>query len=174
MSDSSGPAPGLTYLEGYSDTVLAQVRLLLDEGRLADHLRARYPTCHGIRNDKALYAYAVALKNRHLRSSPPLSKVRYDPRIHAIDNALGRHSRISRVQGGRLKAKFEIRVAEVFRQAPQAFLDMILVHELAHFKEADHNRAFYQLCRHMASEYHQWEFDLRLYLTCLELVGEVY
>jgi hypothetical protein len=32
-------------------------------------------------------------------------------------------------------------------------------------KESDHNKAFYQLCTHMAADYHQLEFDLRLYLT---------
>ena len=45
---------------------------------------------------------------------------------------------------------------------------MIVVHELAHLKEPEHNKAFYQLCTHMAPDYHQLEFDLRLYLTHLE------
>jgi predicted metal-dependent hydrolase len=75
---------------------------------------------------------------------------------------------VSRVQGHRLKASREIRVATVFRDAPAEFLKMILVHELAHLKESDHSKAFYQLCIHMAPEYHQLEFDLRLYLTFLE------
>ena len=42
---------------------------------------------------------------------------------------------------------------------------MIVVHELAHFKESDHNKAFYKLCEHMLPGYHQVEFDLRVYLT---------
>ena len=45
---------------------------------------------------------------------------------------------------------------------------MIAVHELAHIKEAEHNKAFYQLCLHMEPDYHQLEFDLRLYLTALD------
>ncbi|HAL21836.1 MAG TPA: metal-dependent hydrolase, partial [Stenotrophomonas sp.] len=44
-------------------------------------------------------------------------------------------------------------------------LRMIVVHELAHLKEADHNKAFYQLCQHMEPDYLQLEFDTRLYLT---------
>ena len=48
---------------------------------------------------------------------------------------------------------------------------MIVVHELAHLREKDHNKAFYQLCEHMEPGYHQLEFDLRLYLTHLELIG---
>jgi len=51
---------------------------------------------------------------------------------------------------------------------------MILIRELAHFKEHDHNKAFYKLCAHMDPDYHQMEFDLRVYLTCKELVGDLY
>jgi predicted metal-dependent hydrolase len=48
---------------------------------------------------------------------------------------------------------------------------MIVVHELAHMKEREHDKAFYQLCAHMEPDYHQLEFDLRLYLTHLESGG---
>lgn len=66
----------------------------------------------------------------------------YDSKIHVLKNALGLHTAVSRVQGGKLKAKAEIRVATVFRNAPEPFLRMIVVHELAHLKEKDHNKAF--------------------------------
>ena len=69
------------------------------------------------------------------------------------------------MQGGQLKAKREIRIASLFKEAPADFLRMIVVHELAHLKEPEHDKAFYQLCTHMAPDYHQLEFDLRLYLT---------
>jgi hypothetical protein len=95
--------------------------------------------------------------------------VLYDSKLQVLSQALGTHTKVSRVQGRRLKASREIRVATVFRDAPAAFLKMILVHELAHLKESDHNKAFYQLCVHMEPGYHQLEFDLRLYLTHLEL-----
>jgi len=94
--------------------------------------------------------------------------VLYDNRLDLTHRALGLHSAVSRVQGGKLKAKKEIRVAALFRHAAPEFLEMIVVHELAHLKEAEHNKAFYQLCRHMLEDYHQREFDLRLYLTWLE------
>jgi len=42
------------------------------------------------------------------------------------------------------------------------------VHELAHLKQKQHDKAFYQLCCHMEPDYHQLEFDLRLYLTHLD------
>lgn len=168
------PIEPLPYLSGYSAGLVAEVRELIAEGALGDMLLERYPECHQLRTERALYDYAVELKNRYLRTAPNLSKAVYDPRIHAINNALGQHTRISRIQGGQLKAKYEIRIASVFRQVPQAFLDMILIHELAHFRERDHNRAFYRLCRNMDPDYHQLEFDLRLYLTYRDLFGDLY
>ncbi|HAB92673.1 MAG TPA: metal-dependent hydrolase, partial [Pseudomonas sp.] len=57
------------------------------------------------------------------------------------------------------------RIASLFRDTPPQFLQMIVVHELAHLREKDHNKAFYQLCQHMLPDYHQYEFDLRIYLT---------
>lgn len=164
----------LTYLSGYSEKIQSQARQLLADDRLGDYLLGKYPECHHRRTEKALYEYAMELKNRFMRQSPALNKVVYDPHLHVIHQALGIHARISRVQGSKLKAKKEIRVAVVFRKAPQAFLDMILVHELAHFKETSHNRAFYQLCLHMEPDYHQLELDTRLYLTYRDGVGELY
>lgn len=64
-----------------------------------------------------------------------------------------------------------IRIAAMFKQAPEEFLRMIVVHELAHLREKDHDKAFYQLCTHMEPQYHQYEFDLRLYLTHVEQAG---
>ena len=76
---------------------------------------------------------------------------------------------VQRLQEGKLKAKKEIRIASLFREAAPEFLKMIVVHELAHLKESDHNKAFYRLCEFMQPGYHQIEFDLRLYLTHRDL-----
>jgi hypothetical protein len=94
--------------------------------------------------------------------------VLYDSKLDVVRNALGLHTAVSRVQGGRLKAKKEIRVAALFKAAAPEFLHMIVVHELAHLKEIEHNKTFYQLCQHMLPDYHQREFDLRVYLTWRE------
>lgn len=164
----------LPYLTGYAPRIVEQVRQLLADEKLGPWLLERYPRCHGLGNERALYAYAVELKNRHMRQAPALQKVVYDPKLHVLHNALGIHKRTSRIHGSRLSTRNEIRIATVFRKAPQAFLDMILVHELAHLRELDHNRAFYQLCRHMLPDYDQLELDARLYLTYKECVGELY
>jgi len=162
------PKTLMTYLGGYSAALQDQVLELIAQDRLGEYLQNRYGEAHDIRNDKALYQLAVDLKNRFMRNTPPLDKVRYDAKLQVLRHALGTHTTVARVQGSRLKTSREIRVASVFREAPAAFLTMILVHELAHLKESDHNKAFYQLCTHMAPEYFQLELDLRLYLVFLE------
>ena len=162
----------LGYLQAYPQALQAQVQQLIAGEGLAPLLRRRYPQAHGMRDDGAPYQYVTALKNEHLRNADAVSKVAFDSKIHVIQHALGLHSTVSRVQGSRLKAKREIRIAAVFRDAPVEFLRMICVHELAHLCEREHGRAFYQLCEHMDPAYHQSEFDLRLYLTHLDLGGE--
>jgi len=162
------PAPAdpcRAFLAGYPAPLLDQVRAQLEAGSLGAHLARRYPEAHSIRNDGALYAHAAALKARHLRNAPALNKVAFDARLQIDQRALGTLTAASRVQGGRLNAKRELRVAACFKQAPAAMLDMIVVHELAHLKEREHNKAFYALCAHMLPGYHQIEFDTRLWLT---------
>jgi predicted metal-dependent hydrolase len=162
----------LRYLRAYPDHVLDQVRRLIDDGKLAEHLLRRYPDAHAVRTDKALYAYVQELKDDYLRNAEPVAKVGFDSKIGIVQQALGLHTAISRVQGSKLKTKHEIRIGSVFRDAPREFLRMIVVHELAHLKEKQHDKAFYKLCCWMEPDYHQFEFDLRLYLTLLELTGE--
>ncbi|HEY0063101.1 MAG TPA: YgjP-like metallopeptidase domain-containing protein [Telluria sp.] len=162
----------LKFLGAYSDQTRAQVAQLISQNRLADVLRQRYPAAHTIRTDKALYDYIQDLKTEFLRNAEPINKIAFDSKIHVIQHALGLHTSISRVQGNKLKAKHEIRVATMFKDVPLEFLRMIAVHELAHVKEKQHDKAFYKLCCYMEQNYHQYEFDLRLYLTQLELSSE--
>ncbi len=162
----------MKYLAGYPAPLLDQVRQLIAENKLAALLGKRYPDgVHNVQTDRALYAYVNELKSEFMRKAEPLSKVMFDNKLHVIRNALGTHTTVSRVQGGKLKAKREIRVASLFKDVPLALLRMIVVHELAHMKERDHDKAFYALCMHMEPDYRQLEFDLRLYLTHLDTNG---
>ncbi|WP_413042786.1 YgjP-like metallopeptidase domain-containing protein [Pseudomonas sp. YJ42] len=163
------PTASLRYLQGYPDALQQQVRQLIAEGRLGDYLERRYPQRHQVQSDKALYGYVQQLRQTHLKSAPGVDKVLYDNRLDLTHRALGLHTAVSRVQGGKLKAKKEIRVAALFKEAAPEFLQMIVVHELAHLRESDHNRAFYKLCEHMMPGYAQTEFDLRCYLHWREL-----
>jgi len=164
----------LKYLDGYPEQVTTQVQKLVNEKRLGDVILKRFPVAHEIKTERALYDFTIELKKQFLRKAPPISKVVFDNKINVLHDALGLHTFISRVQGGKLKAKNEIRIGSVFKTAPVEFLRMIVVHELAHLKEKDHNKAFYQLCEHMEPNYYQLEFDLRVYLTCLDLFGPLY
>lgn len=165
------PTTPLKYLAGYPPALVAQVQQLIEQGRLATLLREKYPDTHRVRTDKALYDYVLDIKNTYLRNAGQLSKVVFDNQLKVIQNALGTHTSISRIQGAKLQAKREIRIASIFRDMPPEFLRMIVVHEVAHMKEREHDKAFYQLCRHMEPDYHQLEFDVRVWLSCVEMSG---
>lgn len=166
----------LKYLAGYSPTILAQLQTIQHSQVLAEILLKKYPqqSLHDIKTDKALYRYVMDLKQQYMRQSSPISKVIYDDKIDQLHQALGLHSFVPRIQGSQIKTKNEIRIGSVFKTVPLAFLKMITVHELAHLKEKQHNKAFYQLCAYMEPEYHQLEFDLRLYLSYLDSAGQLY
>mgnify|MGYP003629512806 FL=1 len=164
----------LKYLSHYSLDIQQQVSKLIEENKLKSYLLAHFPKPHDITSDKALRQYALGLKQQFLKKSAPLSQVKYDDKIHVVNNALGLHTYVSRIQGNKLKSKNEIRIGSIFKQAPEALLKMIVVHELAHLKEKAHNKAFYQLCHHMLSNYHQLELMTRIYLTELENNGNIY
>jgi UTP pyrophosphatase len=163
----------LPYLRGYAPELLARAQQLIAEGTLRESVLRRYPQAHDVRSDRALFDYVAALKAEHLRNAEPLAKVAYHNKLHVLRNALGTHTTVSRVQGTKLKAKREIRVASLFKDAPAEFLKMIVVHELAHLKVREHDKAFYALCTHMEPAYHQLEFDLRLWLTAKECTEAV-
>ena len=161
--------PSLKYIQGYPQHLVTQVNDLIAKGTFITWFEGRYPTQHQIQSDKALYDYAQAIKNAYMKKSSPISKVLYDKNIHAVKHALGLHSVVSRNHGGKLKSKNEIRIASVFKQAPEPLLRMLVVHELAHVREKQHDKSFYQLCCHMEPDYHQLEFDARLFMICQEL-----
>jgi len=164
----------LKYLNGYDTQLKVQVQTLIDQDKLGEYLLSKYTKTHDYTTDKSLYSYVQELKNTHMRNASPISKVLYDTKIRDINAALGTHTFVSRVQGGKLKAKNEIRISHVFKKVPESFLRMIVTHELAHIKEKEHNKSFYKLCTHIEPAYHQFEFDLRLYLTYRDTFGELY
>lgn len=158
----------MRYLQGYPVELLEQVEMLFERGLVGAVLEQKYPRPPEVTTDHALYGLVMGLKAEFMKRSPPLSRIAFDDRLEALHRALGLHSYVSRVQGPRLKAKNELRVSSVFKTTPPEFLRAVVVHELAHLREKDHNKAFYQLCRHMEPAYEQLEFDLRLYLTWKE------
>ncbi|RJX72989.1 M48 family peptidase [Vibrio sinensis] len=160
--------PVLRYIQGYPEHITTPVRQMVEANRLTQWFEKRYPENHTIKSEKALFDYTMGYKNRYMKKTSPLSKVVYDNKIHLINNALGLHTYVAKVHGGKIKTKNEIRIASVFKNAPEPLLRMLVVHELAHLKEKDHNKAFYQLCCHMEPDYHQLELDARLFMMYLE------
>lgn len=154
----------LKYLQHYPAALQDKIRQLQSQNRLGDYIAQRYPQHHNVQTDKALYQYSNEIKQAYLRNAPLLDKVHYDNRLSIDHHALGLNTAISRVQGGKLKAKKEIRISSFFKVSPAEFLRMIVVHELAHLRERNHDKAFYQLCQYMEPNYHQLEFDCRVYL----------
>ena len=164
----------LKYLSAYPQELKDKVHALIEQEKLSAVILKKFPKAHGIKTDKALYDYTIDIKNNFMRKSQPLSKVLFDSKLTLTQQALGLHSFVSRVQGKKLKSKNEIRVAGVLKNVPLEFLRVIVVHELAHLKEKEHNKAFYKLCCYMEPSYHQLEFDMRLYLTHVDVVGKLY
>ncbi|XZG70645.1 M48 metallopeptidase family protein [Chitinibacteraceae bacterium HSL-7] len=156
------------YLAPYSPELVARVEALAARDELGNWLTRRYPDLNDVQSDSALYDYVQARRTRYLKNAAPLAKVRYDNALDLVSGTLGTHTYASRVHGNRTVRKNEIRIASVFRTLPAPFLSMIVAHELAHIREKDHNKAFYQLCCHIEPDYHQLEFDLHVWLAWLE------
>lgn len=154
----------LKYIAHYSEQIQTQAALLISDNRLGEYLENKYPNQHQVQSDKALYHHINEIKNQYMRKIGQLSNVSYSSKLTVLKHALGIHTTQSRVQGSKLKSHNSITVASLFKEAPPEFLRMIVVHELAHFKEHEHNKAFYQLCCHMEPDYHQFELDTRLWL----------
>ena len=163
----------MKYLSHYPKDLQYKIQVLINNDKLSSYIKNKYPNAHSYTNDKALYSYVMDYKNEYFKKHQ-VSKVMYDGKINVINNALGMHSIVSRVQGGKLKSKNEIRVASVFKNMPEEFLQMIVVHEIAHFKEKEHDKAFYNLCTFIMPTYHQIEFDLRVYMMHIDLKGKLY
>jgi hypothetical protein len=157
----------LPYLRGYPPELLQQVRDLLAAAGWPRPWRSGIPRRTTCRTERALYDYVSALKARHMKSArrwrrwpttrsctscaTPWARTAPSPRAGRAAQGQARDPHRRAVQG-----------------APADFLRMIVVHELAHLKEREHDRAFYALCLHMEPHYHQLEFDLRLWLTARE------
>jgi hypothetical protein len=159
----------LKYLVGYPPHVLARVQALLEQGRLGKVLEDRYGQMHTVRTDGQLYDYVQALKDRHLRQSVPLGKVIYDSKLQVMKHALGTHTsdfaRAGRQAQGQPRDPHRHRVPRCAGGFPEDDRG-------ARAGAPEGSRArqgVLSLCTHMEAEYHQLEFDLRLYLTQLEI-----
>ncbi|NCO47159.1 MAG: M48 family metallopeptidase, partial [Vibrio sp.] len=111
--------PSFRYIQNYPPHLVSQVEQLITAGKFVSWFEQRYPQRHSIQSEKALFNYAIDLKNQYMKKTAPISKVVYDNKIHIINNALGLHSYVAKVHGGKIKSKNEIRIASMFKEAPE-------------------------------------------------------
>lgn len=163
----------LKYLGGYPEHLLLPVNELIQHRKLGSWLEKKYPEKHSVQNDGALFDYVSELKSRYMKNAASVNKVYFDNKLSIVHRALGLNVSKAHIQGNQIKRRREIIVAGVFREAAPEFLRMIVVHELAHLREQNHDKSFYQLCTHMEPAYHQLEFDFRLYLIHRELAKQI-
>lgn len=164
----------IDYFQDYPKYIKDQCEQLINNGHIKSYLLKKYPVGHQINSDKQLFEYTNKIKQSFMKKSPPINKVKYVKQKDLIHNALGTHTFISRNHGGKLKSAHEIRIAQSLKDAPEEMLQMLVVHELAHFKEKDHNRAFYNLCEYMQPDYCDVEVDTLLFLTLLDRGEKLY
>lgn len=162
------------YFGHYPEQVQQQVDSLLQQQRLGQFFTQRYPHPHDIKTDKQLYNYIERLRQEYMKNSPRVHLAAYVKRHNMALNALGTHTYKTTQHGGRHKTSHQIHIEATLRHAPEPILRALVVHELAHFKEKQHNKAFYNLCQHMEPHYHQLELELRLFLLLCEAEGNIY
>lgn len=162
------------YFIGYPEDIQSQVASLIEKNKLTQYFKNKYPNSHTIKSEKALFQYATMLKQQFLKNAPQLNSVKYEKKKDLVLNALGTHTFKRHAHGKKLKAQHHIAIADNLKNAPEALLKVLIVHELAHFKEKDHNKSFYQLCCHMEPEYFQLELDLRLFMVMCEQGDNIY
>lgn len=160
------------HINGAPQEWIDPIKALWEKKQLGKYLLKKYPEKHSVVNDKMLFKYMESLRQEYMKRSPQISKASFNGKLDYAYRALGVNCVQTRVQGGKLKTKYEIKIASIFKSAPKAFLRMIVVHELAHLKERDHSKAFYRLCEYMEPDYHQLEWDSRLYLLNEALLKE--
>ena len=133
------------YFTGYPANIVEQVLSLIKAGKVSEYLLKKYPQAHRITSDKLLYSYATELKKQYLKNAPPFGRAAFKKQGDMVTNALGTHT--YRMQGK--TRKHDLAINSDLLRAPEPLLKALVVHELAHFKEKDHNKGFYKLCCHM-------------------------
>ncbi|AXT37437.1 M48 family peptidase [Alteromonas sp. BL110] len=158
------------YFNGYPPTIVEQALKLISNNQLKTYLLKKYPEAHDVTTDKLLYQYATELKKQFLKNALPFGRAAFKKQGDMITNALGTHT--YRMQGK--TRKHDLAINKDLLYAPEPLLKALVVHELAHFKEKDHNKAFYKLCCYMEPDYHQLELDLRLFCVAVAMGDNPY
>lgn len=157
------------YLRGYSDNIIMSVKKLVDTDKLGLYLKNKYKNVNNCKKDKELYNLAKEIKDKYMKKQKLPEKIFYDNKIELSNQALGLHSYIPVKHGKKYKMKNEIKISSRFKNLPYEFMENVLIHELCHLKEKNHNKAFYNLCRNIDDRYFEKDLDIRIYLTYVDI-----
>ena len=164
----------MIYFSAYSEQIKAQILSLLKSGQLSRYFLNKYPEKHQLKSEKQLFEYTNKLKQHYLKHAAKLDSVKYHKQQDLVLNALGTHTFKRHQQGNRLRAQHHIAISNQLKDAPEPIIRALIVHELAHFREKEHNKNFYRLSCHMEPNYYQLELDLRLFSVMLMLYDNPY
>ncbi|KZN65542.1 hypothetical protein N473_12580 [Pseudoalteromonas luteoviolacea CPMOR-1] len=164
----------LKYFQHYPENLQAQITSLIENNQLQTYFKNKYPCGHQLQNQQTLYQYCTDIKQRFLKNTPRLNNVSFTKHTDMMKGTLGTHTQKQHRHGQKIKARYDIALNNQLKYAPEAILRALIVHELAHFKHADHDKAFYKLCCNMEADYHQLELDLRLFIVLDELALNFY
>lgn len=157
------------YLKGYSDNIHMSVKNLIENDKLGIYLENKYKKVNHLNKDKELYNLAKEIKDKYMKKQKLPERIFYDNKIELQNQALGLHSYIPLKQGKKIKMKNEIKISSRFKELPYEFMENVLIHELCHLKEKDHNKAFYALCKNISANYFEVDLDIRIYLTYVDI-----
>jgi len=160
------------YLKGYSDTIIKSIEKLIDENKLGLYLKNKYININTFTKDKDLYLLAKEIKDKYIKNEKLPERIFYDNKIELKNQALGLHTYIPVKHGKKYKMQNEIKISSRFKTLPYEFMENILIHELCHLKEKEHNKAFYKLCKNIDERYFEIDLDIRIYLTFLDIYQE--
>ncbi|MCU0722644.1 MAG: DUF45 domain-containing protein [Planctomycetes bacterium] len=156
-----------------SDDWIRRLVSALLSGQFKWNFLKKYPAPHDVGDDEKLAGHVAALKKKFRIRGPALGKVAFDGRMSQDEFLLGQKQKhATPAPAKKAKKKAEIRVSSKLRRAPLSFLDHVVIHEFAHFKEPEHDKRFQDLCASMQPEFMGVEIDLLWFLFYKDVMKE--
>ena len=156
-----------------SDDWIRRLVSALLSGQFKWNFLKKHPAPHSVTDDEKLREYVLDLKKRLRVRGPAIGKVAYDGRMSQDEFLLGqKQKRPPAAPKKKARKKADILVSSKLKRAPLAFLEHVVVHEFAHFKETEHDKRFQDLCAAMQPGFLEIEIDLLWFLFYKDLMKE--
>jgi len=132
----------------------------------------KHPIPHAITDDEKLREYVAGLKKKFRIRGPAVAKIAFDGRMSQDEFLLGQKRSRPAPPARKAPRKVELLVSSKLKRAPLAFLEHVVVHEFAHFKDKEHGKRFLDLCASMQPEFLSVEIDLLWFLFYKDVMKE--